>query len=148
MEAPSVTEKVPAWQLKHAASPDAILYLPATHAVHDPPSGPIYPGLQVQLVEVVLANGESEFAGQVTHCHVAENEPAKNNERKKRVSKRESAHQHTQERTRTREGETEMRTQSDHVPHHIPTFKQKAGERETHHKQCIPLALDSRHFVD
>lgn len=132
----------------HAVGPASDLYVPETHSVHVPPFGPVYPGLQMQSVEAVLSGGELEFAGQVTHCHVAENEPAKNNERKQRVSKRESARQHTQERTRTREGETEMRTRSDHAPHRISTFKQKAGERETHHKQCIPLALDSRHFVD
>ena len=41
-----------------------LLYLPAPHAVHAPPSGPHQPALQVQFVIVMLAIDESEFVGQ------------------------------------------------------------------------------------
>lgn len=37
-------------QDSHSALPDAVLYLPETHAVHGPPFGPVYPGLQVQFL--------------------------------------------------------------------------------------------------
>jgi len=51
----------------HAASPDAILYLPATHCVHtSPPFGPDQPALHVQAVAMELPNGEFELAGQST----------------------------------------------------------------------------------
>ena len=43
------------------------LYLPATHAVHEPPSAPDHPALQVQLLKAVLCAGELEFAGQLMH---------------------------------------------------------------------------------
>jgi len=38
--APTDIEYVPAKQSVHAALPPAILYFPATHATHGPPSGP------------------------------------------------------------------------------------------------------------
>jgi len=53
-----------AGQLLQFASPAEILYLPATHAVHVPPSGPDQPALQVQSVVLLLAIGECEFVGQ------------------------------------------------------------------------------------
>ena len=34
---------MPAPQSVHAALPVAVLYFPATHAAHGPPSGPVYP---------------------------------------------------------------------------------------------------------
>jgi hypothetical protein len=36
--------------------------LPATHALHVPPSAPHQPALQVQLLKAVLCTGELEFA--------------------------------------------------------------------------------------
>jgi hypothetical protein len=44
--------------------PFAPLNLPATHAVHISPSAPDQPALQVQLLILMLALGESEFVGQ------------------------------------------------------------------------------------
>jgi hypothetical protein len=44
--APTVAEYVLAAQSVHAASPGAVLYFPAPHSVHVPPSGPVYPRLQ------------------------------------------------------------------------------------------------------
>jgi len=40
---PTVDEYVPAAQSKHATLPPLVLYLPATHAEHTPPSGPVNP---------------------------------------------------------------------------------------------------------
>ena len=55
----------------HVADPVNDLYLPATHAVHVPPSGPdrdpVHPAVQKQLVQLVkaaLPTGELEFDGQ------------------------------------------------------------------------------------
>jgi hypothetical protein len=39
-----------AGQLVHACDPTALLYVPATHAPHEPPSGPEYPALHLQPV--------------------------------------------------------------------------------------------------
>ena len=50
-----------------AADPVDVLYFPATHAVHGPPSGPVDPALQVQLVKAALPAGELESAGQAVH---------------------------------------------------------------------------------
>ena len=50
-----------AGQLLQLASPLPALNVPATHWVHDPPSGPEKPGLQVQSVAFLLAPGESEL---------------------------------------------------------------------------------------
>jgi hypothetical protein len=44
--APVVVEYVPVPQSAHAALPLAILYFPATQAVHGPPSGPVNPARQ------------------------------------------------------------------------------------------------------
>jgi len=79
---PAVAKYVPAGQAAHAAAPDTSLYVPALHAVHDPPPGPEYPVLHVQLVKAVLSDGESEFAGQAVQSEasalpsVVENLPA------------------------------------------------------------------------
>jgi hypothetical protein len=51
----------------HTAAPVDALYLPATHWVQVPPSGPDAPVLQVQLVKAGLATGELENDGQVKH---------------------------------------------------------------------------------
>jgi hypothetical protein len=69
--APTVVENVPAEQSVQTALPVAILYLPATHAVHTPPSGPVNPTLQVQALRATLAIGEFEFVGHSVHCDSA-----------------------------------------------------------------------------
>ena len=48
-----------------------VLYVPAVHAVHRPPSGPEEPVLHVQLVKAELPAGELEFVGQVMHVITA-----------------------------------------------------------------------------
>ena len=65
-DAAVVVEYVPDPQSVHAAEPLAILYLPATHPVHTPPSGPVDPALHEQAVTAVLGLGEFELAGHVT----------------------------------------------------------------------------------
>jgi len=40
------------------------LYVPATHDVHGPPSSPVTPALQVQLVTTTAAGAELELVGQ------------------------------------------------------------------------------------
>ena len=40
-------------QSVHAILPMTALYFPAAHALHVPPSGPVYPGLQTQLVKAL-----------------------------------------------------------------------------------------------
>ena len=47
-------ELFPASHKVQGSDPLAGLYLPATQAVHGPPSGPVYPGLQVQSVILSL----------------------------------------------------------------------------------------------
>jgi hypothetical protein len=54
-----------AGHLLQLVAPATLLYLPAPHAVHAPPSGPHQPALQVQLLKAVLCGGELEFAGQL-----------------------------------------------------------------------------------
>ncbi len=56
----------------HATLPLAILYVPATHAAHGPPFGPVYPALQMQAVTAVPWPGELEFAGHVKQFVTAE----------------------------------------------------------------------------
>ena len=41
--APAVAEYFPVEQSVHAALPVVFLYLPAAHAEHTPPFGPVYP---------------------------------------------------------------------------------------------------------
>ena len=64
--APAVAEYFAAAQSVHTALPVAILYLPATHDVHVPPSGPVKPTLHVQAVTAELGLGELELLGHVT----------------------------------------------------------------------------------
>jgi hypothetical protein len=64
-EAPAAAENIPAAQSVHATEPAPVLYFPATHALHAPPSGPENPALQTQLVTAGEAVGDSEFAGQL-----------------------------------------------------------------------------------
>jgi hypothetical protein len=73
--APGVVEYVAAAQSEQAALPAAILYLPATQAVHVPPSGPVYPALQAGVIQSaldVLAMGELVPAGHVSHTPPSE----------------------------------------------------------------------------
>ena len=62
---PRDVEYLPAPQSVHAAEPAVVLYLPATHCEHAPPSGPVQPALQVQSTSASLAEGALVFAGQV-----------------------------------------------------------------------------------
>ncbi len=65
--APVVAKYVPVVQSVHIALPVAILYLPTTHAVHTPPSGPVNPRLQVQLTSALQPLHEApELSGQAT----------------------------------------------------------------------------------
>ena len=47
------------------------LYFPATHGMHWPPSGPVEPALQVQLVEAALPASELESDGHAVHVELA-----------------------------------------------------------------------------
>jgi hypothetical protein len=71
-EAPTAVEYVPSPQAVQLADPVDVLYLPATHAAHGPPFGPIAPALQVQLVKAPLPAGELDPAGQALHVEFAE----------------------------------------------------------------------------
>ena len=63
--APTVAEYVPVPQSVHVALPVTLLYFPAAQVEHTPPSGPVYPTLQVQAVRALLLTGESELVGHV-----------------------------------------------------------------------------------
>jgi hypothetical protein len=66
--APVVAENLPAIQSVHATVPLCVLYFPATHAEHTPPSGPVYPVLQKQEAEDCCAVIEVHvFSGQDVH---------------------------------------------------------------------------------
>jgi hypothetical protein len=65
------TEYVPTPQLLQAALPLAILYVPAAHVEHTPPSGPVDPALQVQSAMASLELGELELPGHVTQAAAA-----------------------------------------------------------------------------
>ncbi len=69
-DAPTAVEYVPVPQSVHRDDPLNALYFPATHAVHVPPSGPVHPVLQVQLVKAALPAGELEFDGQPIHIEL------------------------------------------------------------------------------
>jgi hypothetical protein len=66
-DTPSVSEYLFASQLMQDAVPAAALYFPAAQGVHDPPSGPDEPGLQVQSLKIWLDGGEYEFVGHGAH---------------------------------------------------------------------------------
>jgi len=70
--APSAREYCPATQLVHTASPVAILYLPATHALQLPSSSRMYPELHVQSSCSPFADAEAEFVAQAWHTFVIE----------------------------------------------------------------------------
>jgi hypothetical protein len=71
--APRVAEYVATAQSVQSALPVALLYFPATHAVHGPPFGPVYPALQSVTIHAaldVLAMGEVVPAGHAVHSAV------------------------------------------------------------------------------
>ena len=53
---------VPEGQLLHDPAPDTALYVPAAHAVHVPPLGPVKPALHAQSEEASLPAGEDDPA--------------------------------------------------------------------------------------
>ena len=53
---------VPEGQLLHDPAPDTALYVPAAHAVHVPPLGPVKPALHLQSEEASLPAGEVDPA--------------------------------------------------------------------------------------
>ena len=46
----------------------AVLYVPDAQSAHGPPSGPVEPALQVQLLMVVAPPSEPEFIAQIEHA--------------------------------------------------------------------------------
>ena len=67
----TVAEYVAGPQSVHATLPVLVLYLPASHVEHTPPSGPENPALQMQAPTTELELGEFEFVGQVKHTDAA-----------------------------------------------------------------------------
>jgi hypothetical protein len=65
--APVTPEYAPAGQAMHALDPGTVLYWPAAHAGHRPPSGPAYPALHVQLLRNPLDAAAFAFAGHAIH---------------------------------------------------------------------------------
>jgi hypothetical protein len=61
--APVAVEKVPALHSEHSELPLICLYVPASHAVHAPPSGPEVPAMQMQSDKKLEPAALSEFAG-------------------------------------------------------------------------------------
>lgn len=70
--AATVSEYVFAGHAVHPSEPAASLYLPSTHAVHIPPSGPVNPALHRQLLESALPLGDCELLGQSTQVASSE----------------------------------------------------------------------------
>ena len=66
-EAPDISEYLPTTQSVHGKDPAPVLYFPATHNWHPPPSGPVAPALHVQAVETGLPAAENEFTGHAEH---------------------------------------------------------------------------------
>jgi hypothetical protein len=65
--APVTPEYAPAGQAMHALDPGTVLYWPAAHAGHTPPSGPVYPALQEQAAIPELDAAVFAFAGHAVH---------------------------------------------------------------------------------
>ena len=66
---PTVVEYVPASQLLHATDPTESLYFPATQAaVHNTPSGPEKPAMQLQFITVELPGDDVDLDGQLMHA--------------------------------------------------------------------------------
>ena len=61
--APTVVEYLPLLHSVQASEPVLILYFPATHAVHVPPSLPVKPASQMQSMRSLLPSGAMELAG-------------------------------------------------------------------------------------
>ena len=59
--APVAPEYLPAPQSAHATEPAVVLCFPTAHGLHAPPSGPVYPMLQMQLVTAGEPGGDCEF---------------------------------------------------------------------------------------
>ncbi len=66
-EAPGIVEYVPTPQSVHDAEPVVDFHVPAAHVLHVPPSGPVVPVLQTQLVCAVDPTTDCEFALQSVH---------------------------------------------------------------------------------
>ena len=64
-DAPASAEYVPSLHSLQSVEPLSLLYLPAPHAVHAPPSCPHQPALQAQLLKAVLCAPELDSAGQL-----------------------------------------------------------------------------------
>jgi len=71
LSAATVGEYVPIKQFVQFAEPFEALCVPATHATHDPPFGPVYPVLHRQFVMSPLRSGAAEFAGHTVHFALA-----------------------------------------------------------------------------
>ena len=61
--APVLVEYVMAPQSLHAAEPGPSLYFPVSHKTQFPPSAPVAPALQVQILRRAYCAGELEYAG-------------------------------------------------------------------------------------
>jgi len=61
-------EYLPVAHTEHNASPVVVLYLPAAHETHVPPSIPVYPALHIQLRWSLLPAGDCEKSGHIVHC--------------------------------------------------------------------------------
>ena len=59
-DAALIFENVSAGHTTHAALPETLLAVPAAHATHGPPFGPVYRALHTQAVTFVLADDEFE----------------------------------------------------------------------------------------
>ena len=63
-----LAEYVFSGQTSHACEPEAFLNVPAAHAGHGPPFGPVYPGLQEHDVTFMLPTDEFALTGQLVHA--------------------------------------------------------------------------------
>ena len=61
---------VSAGHTPHVAEPDVFLAVPAAHATHGPPFGPVYRALHTQAVIFVLVDAEFELLGHAAHAAV------------------------------------------------------------------------------
>lgn len=66
--AATVVEYVLTLQLVHTIFPLNLLNLPGTHAVHVPPSNPLYPDTHMHSVKSIDPALEIELAGQAVHA--------------------------------------------------------------------------------
>lgn len=55
----------------HAAVPDKVLYSPGLQAAHVPPFKPVYPGLHVHAVFMILVAGDELNCRQPVHVEIA-----------------------------------------------------------------------------